>query len=154
MIVTSWLFVVFFGSEWTGLKAKASNGALAQGAAYDDFTGNFVAQDYAGWKSSGLPQHVLITSANVGRDDAEDNAVIDSLTARCNKLRIVDALYFDLSWLHEGDATICRHNDRYLLFELRGFVNLLSKQPQRLSESPCGNRFRKASIYTSIFGLS
>jgi hypothetical protein len=42
--------------------------------------------------------------------------VIDLFTVGSDKLRIVNALYFDLSWTQIDDATICSHNDRYLLF--------------------------------------
>jgi hypothetical protein len=79
--------------------------------------------------------------------------MIDLFTVGCDKLWLVNALYFDLSSTQIHDAMICSHNDRYLLLQLKRLREPGEQTTQALSRNSLGEPIRQASIYTSVFGL-
>jgi hypothetical protein len=72
-------------------------------------------QDHASRSRGATSDHVLVGAADVGRDNLENDPVIDWLSCRITKFWKVDGLYLDFAWAKIDDATIRRHLQAPLL---------------------------------------
>ena len=80
-------------------------------AKLDDFAGDLVAENQPRRRGRPPADHVLVGAADVGRDDLEQNAVLDLLFARrIVQLRKIDRFNFDYARLDIGDSTIRCHD--------------------------------------------
>ena len=68
--------------------------------------------------SCATADHVLIGSADIGRNDLQDHAMLDLAASRVLELGISDILDLDFSWLGVDDAAIFAH-DKPLLRVVR-----------------------------------
>ena len=63
----------------------------------------------AGWSGGASTHHMLVASADVGRYNPKNRAVIDFLTIRRNEFWVINTLNFDFSWSDVDDSTIGSH---------------------------------------------
>src|SRR5215217_3568103 len=84
----------------------------------DHLAGNLVPQCLPLWRRRPAPDHVLIGTADVGRDDPQDHAVrsrgapvphVVCYVLGDLELRVADVLYRDLAWSLVNYASIFRH---------------------------------------------
>jgi hypothetical protein len=69
-----------------------------------------VPEHHAWRRSCAAADHVLIGSADIGRNDLQNHAMLDLAASRVLELGIGDVLNLDLSWLGVDDATIFAHD--------------------------------------------
>ncbi len=79
----------------------------------NDQTGYFVTQHQPGGCRGTSPNHVLITTADIGRHDLQNNAVLAFAITK-GQLGILDFLYFNYAGANVGNAMIVTHNFRGL----------------------------------------
>ena len=78
-------------------------------ALFDHLSGDLMSQNQSGFGGGAPSDHVLIRPANVGRNDFEDNRVVDFATVRILKLRIGDIANFDNARLDVHYTTVLAH---------------------------------------------
>jgi hypothetical protein len=78
---------------------------------------DLVPEHHACGGSCAAADHVLIGSADIGRNDLQDHAMLDLAASRVLKLGIGDVLDLDFSWLDVDDATIFAHGNLFLWSE-------------------------------------
>ena len=76
----------------------------------DHLARDLVPEHHACRSSCAAAHHVLIGSADIGRNDLQDHAMIDLATLRVLELGIGDVLNLDFAWLGVDDATIFAHD--------------------------------------------
>src|SRR5262249_2564537 len=81
---------------------------------FDDLTCNLMSQNQSFGRRRSAPHHVLIASADVGRNDLEDYSVL-ALPVSKGQFGEVDTLHFYQSHAHVGHAPITCHRP-FLLF--------------------------------------
>src|SRR6202012_3191728 len=89
----------------------------------DDLAEDLVPEDQPGRRGGAAADHVLVTAADVGRDDLEDHAVlalaadvgrVDPGTVLQLQLGVGDVLYFDLARLEVGNGSVSGHRSAFL----------------------------------------
>src|SRR6202035_1755729 len=88
--------------------------------------------------SCAAADHVLVGSADIGRNHFEDHAVLDLAASRILELRIGNVLDLDFPWFSVDDATIFAH-DKPLL-QWSGELSRFSAVQRRPAESARGTR--------------
>jgi len=78
-------------------------------ACFDDDARDFVAKYKARGSRSTPAHHMLVTTANIGRNYFKDNPVLAFPVAK-GEFWIVDRLYFDLTGFDISDAVILTHS--------------------------------------------
>ena len=71
--------------------------------------GDLMAEHEPRRRRCATPNHVLIRSADVGRDNLEDHGMVDFVTMRILKFWVGDVLNLDYSWLDIDDTTVLAH---------------------------------------------
>jgi hypothetical protein len=70
------------------------------------FAGDLVSEHHAGRRRRTTPHHVLVGAADIGRDDLEDDAVINRLSRWIAERRKVDLLNFDAAWFEVDNTAV------------------------------------------------
>ena len=78
-------------------------------ALLDHLAGDLVAEHEPGRRRRATANHMLVRSADVGRDDLEDHRMVDLATMGILKFRISDVPNLDHAWLDIDDTTILAH---------------------------------------------
>jgi hypothetical protein len=66
-------------------------------------------EHHARRRTRATADHVLVGSADIGRNDLQDNAMLDLTALRVLELGIGNILDLDFSWPGVDDATITGH---------------------------------------------
>jgi hypothetical protein len=72
----------------------------------DYFAGDLVSEHRAGRRRRAPPHHVLVGAADIGRDELENDAVVNRLSRWIAEGRKVDLLNFDAAWFEVDNAAV------------------------------------------------
>jgi hypothetical protein len=78
-------------------------------ALLDDLAGDLVAENKPRHRRGAAAHHMLVRSADIGRDHLQDHAMLDPAPVGGLELRIIDVMDFDLAGSHIDDATVLAH---------------------------------------------
>ncbi len=79
------------------------------GAGLDDLAGDLVSENHAGGCGGAAADHVLVGAANVGRDDLQDDGMVDLFAGRILHFGEVDGLDFDFVLSEKNYSSVFSH---------------------------------------------